>query len=657
MWEAFAAGLIHLMQWQIIGFMLLGVVIGLWIGAVPGVGGLVGLAIILPFTYDMQPIAAFALMLSLFAVLGTGDTITSVLLGIPGGGAATVVDGYPMAKRGEAARALGAAYTCSMLGGVIGGFIMAASLPFILPVILWFGSPEFFMLAVLGLAMVGSLAGASVLKGIGAAFIGLLIAQVGYGVIQPVPRFTLGTSYMIDGLPLIPVVLGLFALPELLELAVKHTSIARVPKIESQAAGIIRGIKDTFENWWLMIRSTFIGIYVGMVPGLGASIVDWLAYGHAVQSAKDKSQFGNGDVRGVIAPEAANNSVRPGALIPALAFGIPGSASTAILLSAMLIHGLRPGTEMLTTKLDFTFSMVWIIILANIIGAVALMFATYYIARIAFIPGNLLVPAVMLFIFMGTWVGSTDLGDWITLLIFGVIGVLVKGAGWPRPPIILALVLGPLMEKSFFLSMQGFGAQFVLRPATLVISALVLLTLFFAYKGILQRKVVGDQPQFGEGYQKNPLASVILSGLGTITFAAAGLTAQQWGYSVRLFPTVVSIPATILFAWIFVRDVRELLAERQVAGSYGAVARMCGEKLALGPSMLFMGWIAGALVVTFIAGQQVGIITYMATFLWYWAKAGWMTILIYCVSGWLFLYFFYGKILNVFWYPSLLSGG
>jgi putative tricarboxylic transport membrane protein len=430
-----------------------------------------------------------------------------------------------------------------------------------------------------------------------------------------------------------------------------------VPRMESMFSGILHGIRDTMQNWWLLIRSSFIGIYIGIVPGLGASVVDWFAYGHAVQSAKDKSQFGKGDVRGVIAPEAANNSVRAGDLIPTVAFGIPSGATTALLLSAMLVHGLRPGTEMLTTKLDVTFSFVWTIIISNIIGAVGLMFATFWVARIAFVPGNLLVPGVMLFIFMGCWVGSTDLGDWIALLGGGAFGILFKGAGWPRPPFIMALVLGPLMEKNFWLSMQGFGLNFLTRPATLVILVLVLLTLYVSGRGILKSRVptVAGQISIGEGYERNPLASTIVSALSVCVFIFAAFYAQKWGYSVRLFPTVTAIPGAILFAVVLARDLMDLRNEVRAKGSLGAVARACGEQMSIGSAALFLAWIAGAIAVTFVAGQMVAILVYMASYLWWWGKAGWKTIALYVAGGWAILYFFYDRLLHIFWYPSLLS--
>ena len=385
MFDAFITGLFLVFEWPAIGFLMLGVFMGIWLGAVPGLGGIIGLVLLLPFTFGMEPVPAFALLLGMFAVTSTGDTIASVMLGVPGTAAsqATILDGYPLAQQGKAARAFGAAFTVSAFGGVFGALILAASLPLILPIILSFGNPELFMLGVLGLAMVGSLSGGSVLKGLAVACCGILMSTIGYAEAIPIPRYYFGTDYLIDNLPLIPVVLGLFGIPEVMELAIRDTSISRIPKNQTDDGGMVEGIKDAFRHWWLAIRCAVIGTYIGMLPGIGASIVDWVAYGHAVQSAKDKSKFGQGDIRGVIAPEAANNATRGGALIPTVAFGIPGSLPTAILMGALLIQGLKPGPEMLTTELHITFSMVWAIVIANIAAAGLLMVWSQQVAKIA----------------------------------------------------------------------------------------------------------------------------------------------------------------------------------------------------------------------------------------------------------------------------------
>ncbi|MYG25697.1 MAG: tripartite tricarboxylate transporter permease, partial [Boseongicola sp. SB0677_bin_26] len=324
--DAALSGFLAVIAWPAVGYLFAGVLAGLFFGAVPGLSGLVGMAILLPFTFSMDPVPAFALLFGMFAVTTTSDTIASVLLGIPGTAAsqATIIDGYPMAVNGEAARALGAAFSVSAIGGLLGAILLGLSIPFVKPLILSFAQPEIFMLALLGLAMVGSLSGGSVLRGLIAALAGLGLSYVGYAENGALPRYWLGATYLLDGLPLVPFVLGLFAIPELIELAAKDSSISKVPR-SSVSGGLMKGVGDALRNWWLVLRSTAIGAYVGLLPGLGGSIVDWVAYGHAVQSASDKDGFGKGDVRGVIAPETANNAMKGGALLPTIAFGIPGS--------------------------------------------------------------------------------------------------------------------------------------------------------------------------------------------------------------------------------------------------------------------------------------------------------------------------------------------
>jgi len=403
--EGMLGGLALAFSWPAVGYLGLGVFLGMWIGAVPGLGGAVGLALMLPFTFSMDPVPAFALLLGMYAVTSTSDSIPAIMLGIPGTVAsqATILDGYPLAKKGQAARAFGATYTVSAFGGVLGALLLAFSLPVILPVIFAFGVPEFFMLAVLGLTMVGVLSGRSILKGLSVALLGLLLTTVGYANATGVPRFYFGVNYLLDGIPIIPIVLGLFGVPELMELAVKNTSISRVSREESGGNQMLRGIKDAFRHRWLALRSALLGTYIGMIPGLGATIVDWIAYGHAVQSARDSSKFGSGDIRGVIAPEAANNAHKAGALIPTVAFGIPGSIGTAILLSALVIKGLRPGPDMLTVNLPITFSMVWAIAVANVVAAGLLMLFSRQIQKMAFVPGHLIVPGVMVVLLPYYW--------------------------------------------------------------------------------------------------------------------------------------------------------------------------------------------------------------------------------------------------------------
>jgi putative tricarboxylic transport membrane protein len=482
MWEAAQHGLLGILAWPACGYLLGGIVLGVFFGMVPGLSGLSGMAILLPFTFDLNSYQAMALLMGMYAITTTSDTISSVLLGVPGtaGSQATIVDGYPMARKGEAARAFGAAYTVSGFGGVLGAILLVASIPILSPLVLSFGAPEFFLLGVLGIAMVGSLSGSAPMKGILVGFLALEMSMIGYSPQDGIPRFWFGTPYLLEGLPLIPCVLGLFSLPEVVELAVRRGTLAEVPEM---GKGIWDGVQDAGRNWWLALRCAFIGAYIGFIPGLGASIVDWVAYGHAVQSNKDSAaEFGKGDVRGVIAPESANNAMKGGALIPTIAFGIPGSATMALLLGALLIHGIFPGPEMLSTKLDITFAIIWAVVIANILTSVVLMGCTSQLAKVTTVRGSILIPIILVLVFMGAWMATQEMGDWFVLIGFGALGYLMKRWGWPRPPIALGLVLGPIMERYLDISMSRYHWSWLGRPIVLVLILLTLATVYFAMR-------------------------------------------------------------------------------------------------------------------------------------------------------------------------------
>ncbi|MBT4589928.1 MAG: tripartite tricarboxylate transporter permease [Rhodospirillaceae bacterium] len=678
MFDAFLTGLFLVFEWPAIGFLMLGVFIGIWLGAVPGLGGIIGLVLLLPFTFGMDPVPAFALLLGMFAVTSTSDTIASVMLGIPGTAAsqATILDGYPLAQKGQAARAFGAAFTVSAFGGVFGALILAVSLPLILPIILSFNSPELFMLGILGLAMVGSLSGASILKGLAVAAFGILLSTVGYAETISMPRFHFETDYLIDKLPLIPVVLGLFAIPEIMELAIRNTSISKIPAGQSDGGGMMDGVKDAFRHWWLALRCAVIGTYVGMLPGLGAAIVDWIAYGHAVQSAKDKSQFGKGDIRGVIAPEAANNATRGGSLVPTVAFGIPGSLGTAILLGALLIQGLKPGPEMLTTQLHITFSMVWSIVVANIAVAIILMFLSKQVAKVAFLPGHLLVPGVILFVFMGAWLGGASLGDWVSCFTFGVIGFVMKRGGWPRPPLILALILGSIMENAFQISMGAYDGFSWLweRPIVVIIWALIAITIFLAVRGITnsKKREVEDnedeaEPVTGEGSERSPLISFPFSIILFLLFTWAWWEAtrghdvgaeyepEPWPLVVSQFPLVAAIPGLMLVFFAMLNDGRVYLAALREHGGFGSAWAHASEEAVLDRAIMFFGYLFLMIMIMLVIGQKLALPLFIFTYLIRWGSYNWRVALGYAAGGWLFLVIFYDRIMHLFWYPSWLD--
>ena len=466
---------------QTLAFLQIGALLGLLLGAAPGIGGVAGLAMMLPFTFTMDPQAAICLAIGMLSTNNTGDTVPAILFAIPGSNAAqaTILDGYPMAKRGEAGRALGASYTASALGGVFGAVVLALSVPLLQPVVLAFGSPEFFMLALLGLSMVAVLSGRRPVRGLVVAFFGLFLGIIGSDPQTGVYRYAFGEPYLFEGLPLIPLALGLFALPEMIDLCIKGEAIASIPK-GSVLTGVAKGVRDAFKHWFLVIRCGIIGALAGVVPGLGGAVVSWLAYGQALQTERGaRESFGKGDVRGVIAPESANNSQEGGNLIPTLAFGIPASASMALVLSIMLIHGIVPGPPMLTTNLSTTYTMIWALVIGNISGTLVCLLLGRHIARLTTLPIRPLAGAVIALIFLSAMVGGTrQTGDLLVLVALAGLGWTMKRLGWARPPLLLGFILGPIIDRYFFISVERYGFAWLLHPIVLAIAGLIAVTVF-----------------------------------------------------------------------------------------------------------------------------------------------------------------------------------
>jgi len=489
MLEACWEGLLLVLQWKPFAFMLVGIVVGFWVGLLPGIGGATTLALMLPFIYTMQPVEAFAFLLGMHAVVATTGDITSVLFGLPGEAtsAATVVDGYAMTKKGEAGRALGAALASSLVGAIVGAVALAAAIPVVRPLVLTFGSPELFMLAIVGLAFIASLSGEGtrgMVRGFIAAGLGLLLATVGQDPQAGVARFTFDTLYLWQGLDLVPVLVGIFAIPEVIDLFVRGNSIAGDAPPGKVAKGAWEGVKDTYRHFWLTIRCSLIGTFIGIMPGLGGSVAQWMAYGHAAQSAKtpeERKQFGQGDVRGVLGPGAANNSKEGGSLIPTVAFGVPGSTSMAILLGGFLLLGLVPGPDMLTKHVAVTYSMVWTIVIANIITVAVCFLFLDRLAGITEVKGHRLIPVILVLVFIGSYTSNSHYGDLLVTLFFGGVGYLMVRAGWARAPFVLGLVLGKIAENYLYISTARYEAAWLTRPVVMVLMAIALAVVVYPF--------------------------------------------------------------------------------------------------------------------------------------------------------------------------------
>ena len=478
MFDAFIDGLLMVLQWKAFLYMLIGCGVGFCVGILPGLGGATTLALMIPFIYKMTPQEAFPFLLGMHAVVQTTGDITSVLFGIPGEGSAvaTIIDGYAMTKKGEAGRALGAALMSSLIGAIVGAAFLALAIPIVRPLVLSFGSPEMFMITLLGLTCISTLSGGGrrgLLLGLMGGGVGFLLSLVGQDTQSSILRYTFGQLYLWNGIPIIPLVVGLFAIPEIIDMAVAGTSIAgNVDPNVKLGKGVLQGIKDTFFHFWLTVRCSLVGTFIGLMPGLGGAVAQWLAYAHATQSAKtaeEREGFGKGDVRGVIGPGAANNSKEGGSLIPTIAFGIPAAPGMAILLGALFLLGLTPGPDMLTKHLPLTFSMVWTITLSNIVVvAVSLVFINH-LAKLTFIRVNLVIPFILLLVFIGGYTANNSVGDLVVVLAFGGVGYLMVRVGWPRPPFILGFLLGNLVETNLYISVMRYGANWLYRPKVVII--------------------------------------------------------------------------------------------------------------------------------------------------------------------------------------------
>jgi TctA family transporter len=450
-------------------FVLLGAALGLLVGILPGMGGTVGVSILLPFVYGMDPFHGVAMLVGVMAATNTGDLFPSVLLGVPGSGAsqATILDGYPMAQQGKAATALAAALTASVTGGLIGALLLVVLIFLARPLVLAFGSPELFMLTALGLAVVGVLSRGAPLAGLSAAALGALLGTVGAAETTTEYRYTFGSEYLFGGIPLAILAISLFAVPEFIDLLASKRSIAAQGSVQGSRR---EGAQAVLKEKWLVLRSCVLGFAIGMLPGLGGSVGQWIVYGAARQTVADASMFGRGDVRGVIAPESANNADNGGSLIPTLAFGIPGNGSTAVFLGGFMLLGLTPGPPMLQGDgLAVTLSIIWSLILASAAGGLIAFIASGWIARLTMVPSQRLLPFVMVTIVVAAYQATNTWSDIVVLLMLGALGWLMKQLRWPRPPLLIGFVLAAPAERYLSISLTRYGSEWLLRPGVLLI--------------------------------------------------------------------------------------------------------------------------------------------------------------------------------------------
>jgi TctA family transporter len=538
-------GLGQAFTWPAAGLLVIGVLIGLFVGLLPGLGGAATLALLLPATFGMDPLAAFALLMGTISVTATAGDITSILFGVPGEAvsAAIVVDGHAMARRGEAGRALGAALTSSLLGAAWGALALVLAIPVARPLLFSFGSPELFMLSVLGVTFLAPLVGRTPTKGLVAGGLGLWLATVGLDPVDASPRYTFGWTFLLDGIGVLPAALGLFAVPEALGLAA--SAPVEMGGVPNRLRDVRRGVVDALARWPLVLRCSAIGLYIGMLPGMGASVSQWVAYAHAARRRSSRPER-DGTVDRVIGPSAANNATLSGALIPMLVFGIPGSLSTALLLSALVIQGVVPGPTMLLPEaqgghLGFVFSLMWFTVLANLLVVVLCLRAVGPIARVTTVRGTLLFPGIMVLVFLGAFTEKNAIEDLFVTAAMGALGWTMVRQGWPRPPLLLGLVLGRIAENRLFLSTSLYGWDWLARPVVLALAALAVLSLAGpAVRWFRTRQIRRGPPARTGERRVNASVEDLAFTAGLMMAAAAALwMTSDFGPTGRFFPRMI----------------------------------------------------------------------------------------------------------------------
>lgn len=460
-------------------FLAVGTLLGVAVGATPGLGGIVLLASLLPFLYNMPVVPALVLMLSAHAAIYFSGSITSILLNTPGTpeAAATTFDGYEMTKQGKARRALGISACSTVLGGWIGMLILLPTIPILGHVATFFQPSDFLTLAILAIALIGQLRAASLTKGMLSGLFGLMMAYVGYDPITGVQRFSFHILALYDGFDIAVVALGLFAIAEMFHLYGINRAIASDTRALLGAgepgARIRDGVRDVFGHWWLLVRSSLIGTLLGIVPGVGGVAATFICYGQAQRTSKNPELFGHGSPEGVIAPESAAIAKESGSLVPTVALGVPGSAGMAVLMSAFTILGLAPGPSMIKNHLPEIYMMAFIIGITSIISSAVGLLATPLLARLARIPGVIIVPFIIALGLLGAFAATQETFQVGAVLGIGVVGLLMRRFGYSPASMIIAFILGGIVEKNLYLTVQLQGWPALYRPST---AALILLT-------------------------------------------------------------------------------------------------------------------------------------------------------------------------------------
>lgn len=462
-------------------FCLLGTIAGIVIGALPGFTSTMGIALFIPFTYSMPAATGMIFLVSIYCASTYGGSISAILINTPGTPSAviTTIDGYEMTKNGEGGRALAMAIFSSLIGGIVSSFALLLIAPPLSRLVLLFGPVEVFYLSLFGLSVIVGFSKGSMLKGLISGVVGLLLATVGVDTISGVYRYTFDNVSLFEGVPIVPLVIGLFSACQVFALGEqKRTTI--VHDIATFSDSALPRLSDIRNNWFNMLRSSVIGTIVGIIPAAGMSIACAIAYNEEKRFSKNPEKFGRGAVEGVIASEAANNGVTGGSLVPLLTLGIPGNTVSAIFLGGLLIHGLRPGVQLFTKYADTTYTLLFGLFVANVMMFIVGLFAARKVAKVTTVSTDILAPVIMVLCVVGSYAIRNNFFDVGVMMTAGIVGYLMKRWGYSAPSMILGVILGPMAEGEFrraVMLSKGNWSYFWSTPISLILLVLIVATL------------------------------------------------------------------------------------------------------------------------------------------------------------------------------------
>ena len=496
--EHLIASLSSVFEWTSIIAMVVATGVGIIVGALPGLSATMGVALLIPFTFSLNSLTALLAMAGMYNGAIYGGSIAAILLNIPGTPAAvcTTLDGYPMAKRGEGVLALQTSVISSAFGGSISALALMFVAPYLAALALKFGPAEYFWVAVLGLSTIASFISGSTIKGLISGFIGLLVSTSGTDAITGITRFDFGSTYLVDGIPQLVALIGLFSIPEVFFILEKHGKNQSQDKIVLGAAKGWNWTKDTAQSWGIWIRSSVIGVVVGMLPGAGANIAAFISYNDARQRSKQKSQFGSGAIDGIKASETANNAVTASALAPMLSFGVPGNAVAAVMIGGLMIHGLQPGPNLFVKSPTIVYGLMWGMFFTNFIMLAFGYFGSRVFAQCLKIPPTLMASAIAVLSVVGTYAINNSIADVYTMLICGLIGLVMLRLRIPVAPAVLGLILGGMAEDELrrALMLADSPIELFTQPLSAVLVLLTAISLIFpVYRSYRRRKAGGTE--------------------------------------------------------------------------------------------------------------------------------------------------------------------